>query len=147
LEKKFFIYLSLEEDMMKKMKDIFYEWRKFNGVLSATIDDIPITLQRLRTQKEQARGFMFSPPPEDSFGLYFHYPSERDDLSFWMKNVPFDLDLVVLDEDFQVKKILHLKANDETSVEVGVPSRHVIELRHGWCEENGIKEGSQLSFD
>ena len=66
--------------------------------------------------------------------------------SFWMKDVPFDLDLVYLDEDFKITEIRRMKGSlgdfdlpvyrnrKRTSV-------HAIELPAGYCEAKGIKVG------
>ena len=131
---------------MKTMKEIFSNWRRFNGQRTGTLDGVEIYFHVLTTPEEQSEGFMNKPEPHDGFGLFFLYPEERQ-LSFWMKNVPYDLDLVALDKDLRVMEIIHLKANDETSIGITNPCQYVIELRGGWCEDYGINFGKKFIFN
>lgn len=66
--------------------------------------------------------------------------------SFWMKDVPFDLDLVFLDRHFTITEILRMKGTvDDTDLPVyrgkSRNSVHAIELPAGYCEDKGIKPG------
>ncbi len=131
---------------MKTMKEIFSTWRRFNGQRTGTLDGVELDFHILTTPEEHSEGFMNKPEPHDGFGLFFLYPEEKQ-LSFWMRNVPYDLDLVALDQELNVMEMIRLKANDETSIQISHPCRYVIELRAGWCEDYGIKLGSKLSFN
>jgi len=86
---------------------------------------------------------MFKPEPKDTEGLWFKY-SQPSLQGFWMKNVPFDLDLVALNSQLQVVEVLRLKANDETSVVIRYPTANVLELRSGSCLKHGIRPGSKM---
>ena len=88
---------------------------------------------------------MFEPEPDDGFGLFFVYPEPRE-LGFWMRNVPFDLDLIPLDEDMRVLGVQRLIADDERTCKIKRPCRYVLELASGWCERNGISKGCRLEI-
>ena len=106
-----------------------------------SLGDHLVNLKQLSSEKNKAKGFMgWSNPPDDSFGMLFVNPSK----SFWMKNVPFDLDLVGIDEDGKVAEIQKLSADDLTPVSLLRTYPAVIELRSGWCKDNNVTTGTHL---
>lgn len=127
------------------MRDIFRIWRKFTNNVNASIGGVPVELRILDNPADREKGFMFEPEPDDGFGLFFVHPKARS-LGFWMRNVPFDLDLVILDDDMRIKEILQLKANDESTI-LTSPTRYAIELASGWCERNGVGRGDRLDIN
>lgn len=129
----------------------------------ASIAGTPIRIKILRTPEEQAEGFMFKPEPENGFGLLFVYKTIKP-LSFWMRNVPYDLDLVALDGALCVRKVYSLEANEEEAVKVfagssqgedaegaqakpGSGCQYALEMRSGWCRSNGILIGDKLKVN
>jgi hypothetical protein len=130
---------------MKTMQEIFAKLRRLDN-RKAHLNGIPLELRLLSTPEEQAKGFMYEPEPDDGFGLLFIYPEPRA-LGFWMRNVPFELDLVPLDEDMRVMGVKRLLAYDERTCKIKRPCRYVLELRAGWCERNNIEPGAQLRFN
>lgn len=88
---------------------------------------------------------MFEPEPDDGFGLFFVYPEPRE-LGFWMRNVPFDLDLIPLDADMRVLGVRRLNADDERTCKIKRPCRYVLKLASGWCERNGVGVGDKLDI-
>jgi uncharacterized membrane protein (UPF0127 family) len=129
---------------MQTMRDIYSIWKQRSNC-EATLGGIPLRLRMLTTPEEQEKGFMFEPEPDDGFGFFFVYPEPKE-LGFWMRNVPFDLDLVPLDEDMRVLGVHHLLAYDERTCKIKRPCRYVLELRAGWCERNSVVRGSKLEF-
>lgn len=130
---------------MNTMRDIFSIWKQQSNC-EATLGNMPLRLKTLSTPEEQEKGFMFEPEPDDGFGLFFVYPKPKE-LSFWMRNVPFDLDLIPLDEDMRVLGFHRLIANDERTCKIKRPCRYVLELAGGWCERNGVGIGTKLDIN
>ena len=130
---------------MHTMRDIYSIWKQRSNC-EATLGGIPLRLRMLTTPEEQEKGFMFEPEPDDGFGLFFVYKEPRE-LGFWMKNVPFDLDLVPLDEKGHIVGIRRLIADDERTCKIKRPCRYVLELRAGWCERNGVGIGDKLRIN
>ena len=127
---------------MKTMRDIFRIWEQKSNC-EATLGGVPLRLRVLVSPEEQQKGFMFEPEPDDGFGLFFVYPESKE-LGFWMRNVPFDLDLIPLDEDMRVLGVHRLLADDERTCKIRRPCRYVLELAGGWCERNGVGRGVRL---
>lgn len=115
----------------------------FESVTEAVLGDVPIRIKVLRTAEAQAMGFMNQPEPADGYGLFFVYSAPRP-LSFWMRNVPYDLDLIAFDSSLRVTKVYTLKANEEKSVEIEGGGKYALEMRRGWCAAHGITENSRL---
>lgn len=133
-----------EDNCMKTMQEIFARWREFaDRAVDASLEGVPLRLRVLSTPEEHREGFMGKPEPSSNEGLWFKYPEPRV-LGFWMKNVPYDLDLVGLDDEHRVVQIIRLRANDEETKTFRVPCRHALELRAGTCSKNGIGLGSVL---
>lgn len=131
---------------MRPIEQIYSKWRNFTEATEASLGGIPIRIKILRTPEDQAEGFMFKPEPENGYGLLFVYKTIRP-LSFWMRNVPYPLDLIALDRALCVRKVYSLKANDETSIEIEAGCQHALEMRSGWCKANGVLAGDKLIIE
>lgn len=122
-------------------------WRAFTGDTKACISNkFNFKVKVLRTREEQAEGFQNKPEPDDGFGLYFVYGAPET-LGFWMKDVPYNLELLAFDEDGRLFQVIHLKANDSTIKMIVKPCSHVVEVREGTVEHYGIILGDILYVD
>lgn len=131
---------------MDTMQEIFRRWRRYTGDVKATLGGHVLNLKILESPREHQSGFMGKPEPDTTFGLYFLYPTSAV-RGFWMKNVPFDLDLLGFDDKMRLFEVIHLKAGDETERRLSKPCRHVLELRRGFCASHGITPGMVLEID
>lgn len=131
---------------MRPVEQIYSKWRNFTEATEASLGGIPIRIKILRSPEEQAEGFMFKPEPENGYGLFFVYNAPRP-LSFWMRNVGYDLDLIALDGALCVRKVYTLRANEEESVEIEGGGQYALEMRSGWCRANGILIGDKLKVE
>lgn len=113
------------------------------GTKRFKLGDTTVALTVLGTKEDKAKGFMgAAEPPLDSAGLLFMNPSK----SFWMKNVPFDLDLVGFDDSNRVVEILNLVAHDTNPVTFSAPNlKTAVELRSGWAADHNLTLGSELT--
>lgn len=131
---------------MRTMQEIFNRWRTYTNSCEAELAGKHLRLRVLNTPEQHQKGFMFEPEPHDGFGLLFVYEQEQP-LSFWMRNVPYDLDLIGLDNDLRVKEVHRLIANDERTVSFSRPCRYALELKRGWCAKNGVIPGTKLKLN
>lgn len=98
----------------------------------------PFTAKALKKGMGGASGMPFG------LGMLFD-----DCRAFWMKDVPFDLELVRLDDGFRITEIQKMK---RSFLNLKLPvyrarrreSKHAIELPAGYCEEKGLKIGDVL---
>lgn len=80
------------------------------------------------------------------FGLGMLFLNSR---TFWMKDVPFDLELVRLNKDFEITEIQHMaKSFFNLDLPIYRPRKresvHAIEVPAGYCDAKGIKVGDML---
>jgi uncharacterized membrane protein (UPF0127 family) len=94
---------------------------------------------------KRAKGLMFAEPLEDDEVVFFIFPYS-DNLSFWNKNVSFDLSLAFLDDTGRVVDFGELKAESEKPVASSRPSRFVVEAKKGAFDKNGIKIGDIIKY-
>ena len=110
----------------------------------SSIGYLPLALKVLNSSKLRAKGFMgWNQPPNDHYGMLFVHEHEHPQ-SYWMHTVPFDLDCLGFDKDNKLVEILPLYALSKASRGFSVPVKHVVEVRGGWCKDNGIKGGEKL---
>lgn len=109
------------------------------------VGDKPITVEILRTQEEQTKGFQGRECPGPNEGLLFLY-SEPRILGFWMKDVPFPLQLLAFDENNCLVQVLNLRPYDETIRILNRPCATVLELPEYWCQKNNVVPGAHLNM-
>lgn len=105
----------------------------------------------LTTPRSQAKGYSGAKSePAEGEGLLFIYDDESP-LEFWMKDVPFDLDILFFNSnnelvDYQTMT-RHSGESDRslTRYRSKKPARFAVEVKSGWCEKNNIKD-CKLSF-
>lgn len=99
------------------------------------------------TVPQIATGLMHRPRigPEETMLFIFAGPRER---SFYMKNVPFDIDVAYIDTEGVIQEIVRLKAQDAK----GVPSKSsriqfVLEAAPDYFTRNGFGPGTLISTE
>ncbi|MFN3199849.1 MAG: DUF192 domain-containing protein [Bradymonadia bacterium] len=95
---------------------------------------------------ETQRGLMCRDSMADDWGMVFLMPTTRVQ-SFWMKNTLIPLDMVFLDEEWQVVGVLaDVPPLNLQGRSVGKPSRYVLELNAGVAAQAGIEAGTKARF-
>lgn len=99
------------------------------------------------TVPQIATGLMHRPSigPEETMLFVFGSPRER---SFYMKNVPFDIDVAYIDAEGVIQEIVRLKAQDAK----GVPSKSsriqfVLEAAPDYFTRNGFGPGTLIATE
>lgn len=95
---------------------------------------------------EQVKGLMGRSHLDERTGMLFVYPTNRN-VTFWMKNVPFPLDMIFMDQCGRVIQIYaDARPDDDTLVPSIRPVRAVLELRGGASKRDQIRIGSQFDL-
>lgn len=117
----------------------------------ATIAKETIQLEVARTPQQQAMGLMFRSPLPDDRGMLFSFDPPRP-VSFWMKNVPVDLDMVFLFDGV----VMAIAANVPPCTSDPCPTYgpeptviidRVIELRGGRAAELELEVGDRIEIE
>ncbi len=82
-------------------------------------------------------------PPEG--GMLFIFPQPQE-ASFWMRDVPFDLDIAFMDETGRIFQIERMKAQVLTAHTSSSPARYALEVAAGAFAEAGVKVGDPVNL-
>ena len=117
------------------------EGKKLNNIGSFKIGNSEYDVYIAKTKEQKERGLQFFESlPSDEGMLFTNF--EDDSPWFHMKNVGMDLDLIGLDDEMKVVKIIRGKAQDPTPMQFkGVT--YVLEVN----ADSGIKESDEGELD
>jgi uncharacterized membrane protein (UPF0127 family) len=110
--------------------------------IEASIGEHKLMLKVAATPQSQAKGYMHSEEPDEKSGIIFVY-EEPGALSFWMKNVPFDLDIIFFDEEgnyLSHQTMTAYKGERDHSLpryECRDNARYAVEVCGGWFKKHG----------
>lgn len=105
------------------------------------IGDKTYKVKIAKTEEEKQKGLQgVKELPEDK-GMLFIYDKPQT-VGFWMEDTEIPLDIIFIDEDYEVISIYQGKPNDETIVEED-NVQFVLEVN----QNSGIKEGDELYID
>jgi len=109
---------------------------------SATIDvgDHVVRVEVAATPDLRTRGLMHRDSLKQDHGMLFMYPDEAP-RSFWMKNVPFPLDIAFADSNGAIVRITDMKAMDTRSTHSLYPARYALEMNKGWFAAHEVEPG------
>lgn len=118
--------------------------------IEAKIGDSTVLLKVAATPQSQSKGYMHSNQPDENSGIIFVY-DEPAPQSFWMKNVPFDLDIIFFDdlgeyiEHHTMAAYRGEKDNHLPRYGCKKMARYAVELCGGWFKKHGSQD-CKLSF-
>jgi len=103
---------------------------------------IPIKINKVFKEPETIKnGLMFVKRLSRDLGALFCMPETKIH-SFWMKNTFVGLDMIFLDENFNIVGFVeNAIPHDLSSHRVNHPSRYVIEISAGFVKKRDIKVG------
>lgn len=118
---------------------------------TVTIRDRVVTVEIARTRAEQAQGLSDRPSLAWHRGMLFLY-DRPDFLSFWMKRMHFDLDIVWIREGRIVgiaAFVPHPRENPDRPATVRSPelADMVLEVPAGYAQTHGWRRGDRVTLD
>ena len=96
-------------------------------------------------QKEEGLSHLSSDEVSLNQGMLFIYPFEEN-LSFWMKDTFFDLDMAYIKSNGTVIDMFTMPKMTEKLFSSSEKVRYVLELRAGELEKMGLKLGEKIEF-
>ena len=107
---------------------------------------VTVVVEVADTPDTQTRGLMYRQKLEPDHGMIFLFEDERPH-SFWMKNTQIRLDMLFIS---RTGAIVGIHPNAEplslAPIDVGKPSRAVLEVAGGWAAAHGIAVGDRVSY-
>lgn len=93
------------------------------------------------TEEDRIKGLQGRESLDEDKGMLFVF-DEPDTIDFWMQDTNIPLDIIFIDEDFEVISVYKGQPHDETIAEED-DVQFVLEVNQG----SGIKEGDELDID
>ena len=96
------------------------------------------------TAQHKAQGLMHRETLPDRAGMLFIYPNPQS-VSFWMRNTLIPLDMIFIDDQGSVARVLHNAVPlDETPIYGGDAIKAVLEINAGLAKKYGISDTSMV---
>lgn len=124
-------------------------WRGVTyGTIPAKLAEQSFTLAIAADQQRRRLGLSEVEELPEGYGMIFAFPTEMPH-GFWMKQMRFPLDIIWLNNEKEIVKVLTDVAPETYPTTFGaeVDSRFVIELNAGSAEKYGIKFGQTVEFE
>lgn len=106
-----------------------------------------IDIELAETDEDRTRGLMWRRSMEEEQGMLF-IMDQQEMQSFWMLNTYISLDILYIDEAF---RIVTIRKNTQPQTLDPVPSsqpaRYVLEVKGGYCDRHGIREGHFIKYE
>ena len=105
-----------------------------------------IDLELAENDDERMQGMMYRKTMDDGKGMLFIFEQEEPQ-SFWMKNTIMPLDIIYVNSRKEIVKIFkNTTPFSEKSLPSEKPAIYVVEVRGGFTDRYGIKEGDMINF-
>lgn len=105
------------------------------------INDKEYNVLVARTEEEKEKGLQDVVELDDNEGMLFIY-NEPQTLSFWMHDTEIPLDIIFIDEDWEVKSVQQGKPFDDTILSCD-DVQYVLELN----QNSGVEEGDEVEVE
>jgi uncharacterized membrane protein (UPF0127 family) len=103
-----------------------------------------------RTQAEKERGLMYREKLSRGQGMLF-INNEEGIYSFWMKNMRFPLDIIWLNNNFEVvfiaKNTQPCREKECLNIIPSKPARYILEINAGETDRIGLQLGNKASYE
>lgn len=110
--------------------------------IDVEIGDTDYVCKVAYTDWEKENGLMGVEKLGDNEGMLFIYDEPQEEISFWMKDTPIDLDIVFICPCFKVISV-HRGIAESTDLITENNVQFVLEV----AANSGIKEGEEVEFD
>ena len=109
--------------------------------IKVEINDKEYNVLVAKTEEEKERGLQDVVELESNEGMLFVY-DEPQELSFWMHETEIPLDIIFIDEDWEVKSVQQGKPFDDTILSCD-DVQYVLELN----QNSGVKEEDEVEVE
>jgi uncharacterized protein len=137
---RFFIYLYIGYLLFKKMFDVIMNYKEYYSQRK-----IKLNLVKVSSEKSKRQGLMNRKNNlNNGEGMLFVYKKPQY-ISMWMKNTYIPLDVLFLNEDYEVVDIKRsMKPHDTKSYKSKFKCKYAIEINGGGSKKNNINVGTRI---
>jgi hypothetical protein len=106
-----------------------------------------VTVEIAERDDDRQRGLMFRKSMHEEHGMIFRF-EERENHTFWMHNTCIPLDMLFIDDDGTIVGIEeNCPTMNDSTFQVGCPSRYVLEVNAGWSRRHGVAAGQRVKLE
>lgn len=107
---------------------------------------LPFQVKIANTPSTRAQGLQYVRTIPDNGGMLFVF-ARNTQATFWMKNTPLSLDIIFIDKQGIIKKIIpHTVPYSTAHLKSDVPVSYVLEVKAGTAQSLDIKAGHKVIF-
>ncbi len=124
-------------------------WRDVEyGTISVELNEEDVTLALAADPARRRLGLSEVETLPEEYGMLFVFPAEEPH-GFWMKQMNFSLDIIWLDRDRKIIKVMSNVSPETFPTTFGqeVNSQFVIELNIGSVQRYGLELGQEVEFE
>jgi uncharacterized protein len=132
----------------RRVEPEFRQDGKLFFISSITLDTLSrLAIEIVEEPQEIKQGLMFRSTIEPDQGMFFIFDREEEQI-FWMKNTRIPLDIVFADGNLTIVHIARYTVpySNEPIMSM-IPSKYVVEVRAGYCDEHGINISDLVRYD
>lgn len=110
-----------------------------------TIQQIKVAIAKDPSERNQ--GLMGVEDLKEDQGMLFLFEDQKP-LSFWMANTPLSLDIIFVNESYEIVRIHSFTEPYSTqNYKSEKDAKYVVEVNAGFCVNNDIIEGDTIGFE
>ncbi len=121
------------------------------GTVTITTRDseVPVDVEIASTPEQHAQGLMNRESLPENSGMYFVFPSEVTEVSFWMKDTLIPLSVAVADADGRITKIVDMEPCEADPCEVYPLGSFTtaLEVNQGAFADWGVEVGDTMELE
>lgn len=119
-------------------------WSQRTAYPTLTLGDTEIKLELAQTDEEQELGLSYRESLPAETGMLFVYTQDTRP-SFWMKGMNFPLDIIWLDQNWQIVGYERNVSPDTypQTFPAPAPIRYVLEVNAGFVDKHSLKVGDK----
>tara|TARA_B100000287_G_C20537410_1_gene743296 strand:+ start:126 stop:611 length:486 start_codon:yes stop_codon:yes gene_type:complete len=129
------------EQQILFQKEATLDLLQSNGELISSLN-----IEIANSPYERETGLMYRTNMEKNQGMLFIF-DEESVLTFYMKNTYMSLDLIFINEKREIVSIFkNAMPNDVSSISSKLPSKYVLEVIQGVCDNLNLKIGDRINY-
>jgi hypothetical protein len=121
------------------------------GTVTITTEDseVSVDVEVATTPAEHEQGLMNRESLPDGAGMYFVFPGEQKDVSFWMKDTLIPLSIAVADADGRITKIVDMDPCEADPCPVYPVGSFTtaLEVNQGAFADWGVEVGDRMELE
>ncbi len=144
MEKKFILSTGILIFLLLVLNGCDYKY----VIIDNGKEQIRVDVEVANNERERMQGLMFRESLEENTGMLFVF-EQKAKYAFWMKNTLIPLDVIFIDENFNIIDIIYAIPCKEDPCKRYIPKKeslYVLEVNGNFTANNEISVGNKIKF-